>query len=79
MLPEQLQAIREWNKPQARSKMPNLTERLLAVRRRAISEFWDGTSPTSGHWWVCLLCTWKWRAGDKEIHQPECPLAGWEP
>ena len=53
-----------------------LGERLAEVRRRMITDFWDGTSPMAGHWWSCRVCTRTWRDGQPESHEPGCPLEG---
>ncbi|MBI1973038.1 hypothetical protein HYS50_03465 [Candidatus Woesearchaeota archaeon] len=49
-------------------------ERLAEAKKRAIKDFYDGTSPTSAHWFVCILCGWVWRDGERESHDHDCPL-----
>ena len=51
-----------------------LKERLAEVRRRVITDFSDGTGPSSNHWWVCRLCEWVWRDGEAELHEESCPM-----
>ena len=49
-------------------------ERLAEVRRRMITDYYTGTSPDSPHWWACRVCSWVWRNGEAELHEPSCPL-----
>ena len=48
---------------------------LLAVRRRVVVDHYTGSSPDSPHFWSCRLCTWIWKHGEPELHEPTCPLA----
>lgn len=48
---------------------------LREVRRRKVTEYHTGTNPDSPRYWSCGLCSWTWKAGEAEVHEPSCPLA----
>lgn len=55
-------------------KVQNLGARLAEVRRRAISDFYTGTSLDACHQAFCMICEWGWPYDEKEGHEPTCPL-----
>ncbi|HHT9130858.1 MAG TPA: hypothetical protein ACFYED_00020 [Candidatus Tripitaka californicus] len=55
------------------AKVGRLQALLAEVRHRTISDFWTGTTGLDSHYWICRLCTWHWRDGQSEAHEPGCP------
>ena len=51
-----------------------LEERFAEIRQRVIVDGWDGTGHDAGHWWSCRLCSWIWKDGKPEAHEPGCPM-----
>ena len=52
------------------------SQRLAKVRRLMVTAFWKGTGTEELQWWACHICSWTWKEGDKELHEPTCPLGG---
>ena len=48
--------------------------RLAEVRRRMIIAFQTSTNADAPQWWACHICSWTWKDGEQELHEPTCPL-----